>query len=447
MVLNPQSCHIYSRENIFLEAGQMKVLRLGSAGPSVELLQLALNRAGFGPIETDGRFGTATKQALSRFQAVHGLDSDGVAGSATHRAILPWYTGYLVHQVRRGEALWSIAGLYGSTPEAIILANPGLDSTNLQIGAQLVVPLPFPVVPTHISYSSALVGYCVRGLSARYPFIVSGEIGKSVMGRPLWSMSLGQGRNRVLYNASHHANEWITTPILLRFAEELAAAFAAGGEIYGSAAGEILQYATICLIPAVNPDGIDLVTGELSSGEYYTSAQAIGAAYPRFSFPEGWKANIRGVDLNLQYPAGWEQAKENKFAQGIVSPAPADFVGAAPLIAPESRAMYDYTLAFDPALILAYHTQGEVIFWRYLDFEPENSRQIAQVFSDVSGYAIEDTPFASGFAGYKDWFIQDFDRPGYTIEAGLGINPLPISDFEDIYQKNLGILTLGALVT
>ena len=109
--------------------------------------------------------------------------------------------------------------------------------------------------------------------------------------------------------------------------------------------------------------------------------------------------------------------------------------------------MYDLTLSFDPALILAYHTQGEVIYWRFLDYEPPGSRQIAQVFSDVSGYAGEETPYASGFAGYKDWFIQDFDRPGYTIEAGRGVNPLPISDFPGIYEKNLGILTLGALVT
>ena len=71
----------------------------------------------------------------------------------------------------------------------------------------------------------------------------------------------------------------------------------------------------------------------------------------------------------------------------------------------------------------------------------------ARTFSAVSGYAVEETPYASGFAGYKDWFIQQFDRPGYTIEAGLGVNPLPLSQFDQIYRDNLGILTMGALVT
>lgn len=425
----------------------MKLLKTGSVGPSVQLLQLALNRAGYGPLDKDGIFGPATRSALMRFQANNGLDADGMAGSLTHRALLPWYTGYLVHTVRRGDTLFALARRYGTSLDAIELANPGTVPENLQIGTQLVIPLPFDVVPTDIDYSSTLIGYCVRGLAARYPFIVTGEIGKSVMGRPLWYMTLGSGENRVIYNASHHANEWITTPLVLKFTEQLAAAFASGGQVAGQQASEILSYAQLFIVPAVNPDGIDLVTGELTSGEFYNAAVRISENYPQFPFPDGWKANIRGTDLNLQYPAGWEQARENKFAQGIRSPAPADFVGNAPLTAPESRAMYDFTLSVSPALTLSYHTQGAVIYWKFADYEPPNSYAIAQAFSQVSGYAVEETPYASGFAGYKDWFIQDFNRPGYTIEAGRGVNPLPISLFDAIYRENLGILTLGALVT
>ena len=425
----------------------MRILRTGSYGPAVQLLQLALNRAGFGTLETDGLFGPATRRALAQFQRANGLTVDGVAGSQTHRALLPWYTGYLVHTIRRGETLYSLARRYGSTTEALLTANPTLIPEKILPGTQIVVPLGFPVVPTDIDWCAALVAFCVRGLSARYPFMTAGEIGRSSLGRPLWSLRLGAGDNRALYNASHHANEWITTPLLLRFAEELGAAFAAGGTIAGSSAAELLTHTTLTLIPAVNPDGIDLVTGELQQGEAYERALAIAEAYPRFPFPAGWKANLEGTDPNLQYPAGWEQARENKARLGIVSPSPAEYVGPTPLSAPESRAVYDYTLAFQPDLTLSWHTQGKVIYWRYLDREVPGAREIAELFSRVSGYAVEDVPFGSGFAGYKDWFIQDFGRPGFTIEAGLGQNPLPLSQFEEIYRDCVGILTLAALAT
>ena len=218
------------------------------------------------------------------------------------------------------------------------------------------------------------------------------DSGKSVMGRTLWYLSAGRGDRRVLYNAAHHANEWITVPVLLKFCEQYAKAYAYDEKIFGFAASEIFDRTNIYIAPCVDPDGVDLVTGELSSGEYFESAKRIAANYPSIPFPSGWKANIRGVDLNLQYPAGWEQARENKFAQGFVSPAPADYVGSAPLVAPEARAMYDFTLSLSPELILAYHTQGEVIYWKFLDYEPTNSRAIADTFASLGllgrGYAL-----------------------------------------------------------
>ena len=82
---------------------------------------------------------------------------------------------------------------------------------------------------------------------------------------------------------------------------------------------------------------------------------------------------------------------------------------------------------------------------RYLDYLPPRSREIADAMAKASGYSVEETPPVSGYAGYKDWFIQKFRRPGYTIEAGSGQNPLPIEQFPEIYRDNLGILVTAAL--
>ena len=119
-------------------------------------------------------------------------------------------------------------------------------------------------------------------------------------------------------------------------------------------------------------------------------------------------------------------------------------MGRAPLNQLESRALAGYTEFIDPALVLAYHSQGKEIYWQFGDYQVPGARELGEEFARVSGYSLAETPYASSFAGYKDWFIQYFRRPGYTIEVGTGENPLPLSQFDEIYRDNLGILVTGA---
>lgn len=414
----------------------MRELYPGDQGTLVRYLQLALRRAGQ-QVTLDGIFGPKTCTAVEQ---VTGSSGRCVVEDAQWNLLLPYLKGYVTHTVAAGDSLYKIAQMHGTTVETIQEANPGVSADNLMIGSILVVPLSFSLVATDVPYSSQLVEWIVEGLQARYPYLETGSIGQSVMGSPLWYLKLGNGPTEVTYNASFHANENITTPILLKFAEELLDAYAKEHTYMDVYPEHLFEEFSLYLIPLVNPDGVDLVNGVLDSGRFYRQAARIAQGFPAIPFPDGWKANIQGVDLNLQFPAGWEEAKRIKYAQGYVKPAPRDYVGMTPLSAPESIAMYNFTRSRDFALILAYHTQGEVIYWRFLDYNPEGSHEIAKYFSSVSGYRLEETPAASGYAGYKDWFIQEYDRPGYTIEAGKGMNPLPMEQFDKIYADNVGIL-------
>ncbi len=303
-----------------------------------------------------------------------------------------------------------------------------------------------PIVKTDVPITSQLNDQMITELLRTYPFLRSEMLTTTAFGSPVRTLVIGFGPRKVLYTAAHHANEWITTPILLKFVEEFAEALRSGGTIGGFPAQQLADSATIYTVPMVNPDGVDLVTGGIAPGTLpYTLAAAIADHYPTIPFPAGWKANLLGVDLNLQYPAGWLRAREIKFSQGYTRPGPRDFVGRAPLNQLESRALAGYTEAVDPALVLAYHTQGEVIYWQFEDIEVPGARELGEEFAQLSGYELADTPYESAFAGYKDWFIQNWRRPGYTIEAGIGENPLPIEQFDKIYGANLPILIRAAL--
>ncbi len=301
------------------------------------------------------------------------------------------------------------------------------------------------IVKTDVPMTAQLCENTILELVRTYPFLRTELLTETAFGRKIRTLVLGRGKRKVIYSAAHHANEWITTPILLKFAEEFADAIQNGGEIFGVDAKKLSDAVTIYMVPMVDPDGVDLVTGAISAGDgQYETARRMAENYPDIPFPDGWKANLLGVDLNLQYPAGWLQAREIKFSQGYTRPGPRDYVGRAPLSQKESRALAGYTEYIDPDLILAYHAQGKEIYWQFDDLEIDGARELGERLAAVSGYTLTEPAPNSSFAGYKDWFIKVFRKPGFTIEVGSGVNPLPIDQFDEIYRDNLGILVTAA---
>lgn len=366
----------------------MKELELNAKGNLVSLLQLTLKDLKLYSGNIDGIFGNNTLNAVEQFQLENNLSVDGIVGKNT----------------------WNKLYKYIS-------------------------------VPTSIPYDSDILNVNIASFLLKFPFIKVGNIGDTVMDKDIPYIRLGIGNKQLLYVASTHANEWITTPVLMKFVEDYATNYTTNSTLYNISIRELYTSYSLYVVPMLNIDGVDLVTNNLSkNSNYYLTTRQISLNYPNIPFPNGWKANIKGIDLNLQFPAMWNRAKEIKYAQGFTSPAPRDFVGDYPLQAPEVVALYDFCINNDFKLMLTYHSQGEVIFWKFLDFNPPNSQLIGEEFAKLSGYSLESTPYSSSFGGFKDWFIQNYNLPGYTIEVGLGTNPLPISQFDKIYTDNLPIL-------
>ncbi len=343
--------------------------------------------------------------------------------------------GYRIqlYTIRQGETLWQIAQQRRIAVDAILLLNSNVNPNVLRSGQQIRIPqrVISPIVQGKRSYDYAALQQDLATLVDIYPFIVRRRIGSSVMGKALDEIQIGRGTKRVHMNASFHAQEWITTPLLMQTLNEYLLALTNYSTIRGR---NILPYynATfLSLVPMVNPDGVDLVINRLPELEpYRSSVLSINQGNPDFS---GWRANIRGVDLNNQYPALWQREAAVKPKQ----PAPRDFPGYAPLTEPEAIAMARLVEGGNFNRVLAYHTQGKVIYWGFEGLEPPASETLVNEFSRVSGYQA--VRYVLSYAGFKDWFIQEWRRPGFTIELGRGVNPISLSQFDEIYQENLGI--------
>ena len=303
-----------------------------------------------------------------------------------------------------------------------------------------------PIVNTQVPITAASCQRMIQEIVAKYPFCRTRELTTTAFQRPVSLLTIGNGPRVVLFTAAHHANEWITALVLLKYAEDLAEAIQNNGILFGQRARALAEAVTIHLVPMVDPDGVDLVVGAIQPGNIqYDLARRLVADYPNIPFPDGWKANLLGVDLNLNYPAGWLQARQIKFNQGYTTPGPRDYVGRAPLNQLETQALARLTEELSPELVLAYHSQGKEIYWTFKDYVVPGARELGEVMARVSGYRLAEVPENSAYAGYKDWFIQNFRRPGYTIEVGSGRSPLPLSQFPEIYRDNVPLLNIAAL--
>lgn len=273
----------------------------------------------------------------------------------------------------------------------------------------------------------------INTLSNHFPFIKINTIGSSVLGKPLYEIIFGCGERSIHWNGSFHANEWITSSVIMKMVSWLCNTVSNPKTPFNQFVVDLYNQNTLSIVPMVNPDGVNLVINKhVENKEYMKFVLEVNNGSDEFT---AWKANIRGVDLNNQFPANWEIEKERKKPKTY---APRDYPGDFPLSEPEAIAMSKLAIERNFDLILALHTQGKEFYWGYNHLEPEISSTYARFFTEISPYRAVKT--IDSHAGYKDWFIQEFRKPGFTLELGKGINPLPLSMFDLIYFETFPIL-------
>ncbi|MFF2908756.1 M14 family zinc carboxypeptidase [Paenibacillus sp. NPDC057934] len=291
------------------------------------------------------------------------------------------------------------------------------------------------VVNPNQVYSYKVMQRDIEKLAALYPDLISYEsLGQTAYGRDLWAVRLGRGPSVLSLNGSHHAREWMTTSVLMKMLDTYASAYYSNEKIGSYNVRSLLDSVSLWIVPMVNPDGVTLSqqgTAGLSASLASTLKKYNGNSN-NFS---RWKANMQGLDLNRQYPANWSTIKN-------AAPYPSyhNYKGTRPAQAPEVQMMMDFTRKVDPEITISYHSSGEIIFWNFntLSGNLARDKKLAVDLHNLTGYSLVQPEKNPSGGGYKDWFIQEFKRPGFTIEIAryAGEGSVPLSEFNRIWSEN-----------
>lgn len=245
-----------------------------------------------------------------------------------------------------------------------------------------------------------------------------GIIGHSFIGEPIYYFHIGTHSGiQILMEAGIHAREYISTLATLKEMETLLSIPTLSFGVY--------------FIPLMNPDGVGLVLDGLDYIKDSAVKNFLRSINNSNDFSR-WKANARGVDLNVNFNAMWGLGRHNAF-----SPGSQNFVGDYPLSEPESLALSKFLAQHKIDGSLSIHTKGEVVYYGYDHLSPAElarDKFIATNLAEFLGFSPEKTIQSVG--GVSDYISEIYHIPSFTIELGNDRLTHPISaSYLDVVAK------------
>ena len=300
--------------------------------------------------------------------------------------------------------------------------------------------------PTHCVYPYQAYSYeflvsDAKNLERMYPEIIkTRSIGKSVEGRDIVLIEFGKGEKKIFVCGTHHAREYISTTYLMYAIDRFCYMYETRINATDYDIKKILDNVTFCIVPMVNPDGVNLVQNGLSAVKEPEKVLAMKITEGKENGYRAWKANINGVDPNWNYDKDWRKEREK-----ISSPASTGYNGEAPFSEPETRAVAEYVDAHSFEAFLTMHTQGKLLYWAEDISSPTN---LGEKVRRDTGFSLirEDTPEKlNGVGGsFFDYVFRKYGKATMTVELCnyIGPKPYPDSDFDRVWKSAKNILLI-----
>ncbi len=272
-------------------------------------------------------------------------------------------------------------------------------------------------------------------LDAEHDIIKLSYIGKSILDKEIPLITLGDdtAKKSVLYVSTHHASENICTSVLLSFINDYIKAYYGANQVASINIRNLFKMRKIYIVPMLNPDGVEYRLNGISDDNPIKDRII---AYNESDDFTKWNANARGVDLNHNYNAYFDEYKIYERANGI-TPGKTKYSGEYPESEPEVQALTNLIRFTQGELqgILTLHTQGEEIYYKSRGKIAPNTEIISRHVSRMCGYPLCDTEGSASYGGLTDWAIKELNLPSYTLECGNGENPLDVKQAKPIYAR------------
>lgn len=281
---------------------------------------------------------------------------------------------------------------------------------------------------------------CLREKCPRLDIVCAS---KSLCERNIYAINIGNViNNPVLFVGAFHGMEWLTALLLFKFSETVCHSLAGNKTLRGINIEKFLSKRGLTIIPCLNPDGVEIsLHGPDAACRYQNLVSSVSP-----DTTSNWQANARGVDLNHNFDADWKNLHLLEQSQNILGPSPTRYGGPYPESEPETKFLVSFCKSQKFRHAIAFHSQGEEIYWNYGKHTPVKSKYLANVMSASSGYKISQPEGLAVGGGFKDWFIQKLHKPAFTVEIGKGKNPLPLSDLTPIYSQLEEMLILATIL-
>ena len=267
----------------------------------------------------------------------------------------------------------------------------------------------------------------VKDIHARYPDITELKvIGKTLEGREIHAIKISDHAKQdeveptVLFNGMHHAREVMTPEITTDIVSYLTSNYGQKAEVT-----QWVNETEIWVIPMFNLDGNNKMWSEDSM----------------------WRKNTRnghGVDINRNYPQGWNSCKGSSANTGAQ-----DYRGTAPASEPETQAMMNFVSEIKPVFNISYHSYSEIVIYPYgcRPLKTPTGEAVTEIGAEIGkklnykpGTAWELLYNADG--GDIDWMYVNHQVIPYVIEVNstmVGFHP----DYDKWRNKTVALNRAG----